>query len=170
MSDKLEYNNQLVQYGFQGKQFPVSIKAKQLSNYPLVMASLLVITIKLQKQKQFPRKIQLQSPLNRKISNHSFKKSLSIKRISTPKRKNPTYEDALFITLKPLTFNQINDSRAQTAHQFRPEQDSLKDTGKLWSCQSKRASHFFRSRNRSAHCNQNQQQFKITRNGRVEFL
>ncbi|CAD8133035.1 unnamed protein product [Paramecium octaurelia] len=162
MSDKSEYNNQLVQYGFQGKQFPVSIKAKQLSNYPLVMASLL--------QKQFPRKIQLQSPLNRKISNHSFKKSLSIKRISTPKRKNPTYEDALFITLKPLTINQINDSRAQTAHQFRTEQGSLKDTGKLWSCQSKRASHFFRSRNKSAHYNQNQQQFKITRNGRVEFL
>ncbi|CAD8044684.1 unnamed protein product [Paramecium primaurelia] len=162
MSDKSEYNNQLVQYGFQGKQFPVSIKAKQLSNYPLIMASLL--------QKQFPRKIQLESPLNRKISNHSFKKSLSIKRISTPKRRNPTNEEALFITLKPLTINQPSDLRAQTAHYFRTEQESLKDTGKLWSCQSKRASHFFRSRNRSAHYNQNQQQFKITRNGRVEFL
>ncbi|CAD8061308.1 unnamed protein product [Paramecium sonneborni] len=165
MSDKLEYNNQLVQYGFSGKQLPVSIKARQLSNYPLIMASLL--------QKKFPRKkIQLDySPLNRKTSSHSFKTSLSIKRISTPKRKNQIHEEALFITLKPLTRNQQNNFRAQTAHQLRTEQESInKDTGKLWSCQSKRASHFFRSRNRSANYNQNQQQFKITRNGKVDFL
>ncbi|CAD8053353.1 unnamed protein product [Paramecium sonneborni] len=165
MSDKFEYNNQLVQYGFLSKQFPVSIKARQLSNYPLIMASLL--------QKKFPRKAQFDSPLSRKTSSHSFKKQLSIKRISTSKRKNQIYEDALFITLKPLTTNQQINLRAQTAHQLRIEQEGFKETRdnrKLRSCQSNRASYFFRQRNRSANYHQNQQQFKITRNGKVEFL